>query len=137
MAISASVLTHEQQQFRDAGFDDFIPKPFLVEKICECLTALLDVTFAPVHPPAHPQVEPKEIKAPQLPQAILLQLEQAAADHNLTKLSACIDEIELLGEAERLFAQRLRDYARDFEFEKLSEIIGKSSTNDHLIPICN
>ena len=45
VAFSASVLAHEQKACLASGFDHFIAKPFRVESICRCLTALLDVEF--------------------------------------------------------------------------------------------
>ena len=45
VAVSASVLSHEQRLYREAGFDHFIPKPFRFEQVCECLKRLLDVDF--------------------------------------------------------------------------------------------
>ncbi|MBI4661775.1 MAG: response regulator, partial [Verrucomicrobia bacterium] len=45
VAISASVLQHEQSLYEEAGFDAFVPKPFQFEEICECLERLLGVTF--------------------------------------------------------------------------------------------
>ena len=45
VAVSASVFTHEQKLYENAGFDDFIPKPFRFEQVCECLERLLGVCF--------------------------------------------------------------------------------------------
>ena len=45
VAISASVLAHEQQQYLQVGFHDFISKPFRVAEITACLTRLLAVRF--------------------------------------------------------------------------------------------
>jgi len=45
VAISASVLKHEQMQYTKEGFDAFIGKPFRLEEICECLEKMLGVTF--------------------------------------------------------------------------------------------
>ncbi len=45
VAISASVLKHEQNLYEEVGFDDFVSKPFRLEHICECLERVLGVTF--------------------------------------------------------------------------------------------
>ena len=45
VAISASVLRHEQESYRESGFDAFISKPFRLEEVCEVLGRLLTVAF--------------------------------------------------------------------------------------------
>jgi signal transduction histidine kinase/DNA-binding response OmpR family regulator/ligand-binding sensor domain-containing protein len=44
VAISASVLKHEQESYAEAGFDGFVPKPYRFEQIRECLEKHLGVT---------------------------------------------------------------------------------------------
>ncbi|MEZ5672022.1 MAG: response regulator [Thiotrichaceae bacterium] len=44
VAISASTLRHQMRPL-DAGFDDFISKPFRFEAVYECLAKYLDVKF--------------------------------------------------------------------------------------------
>jgi signal transduction histidine kinase/CheY-like chemotaxis protein/ligand-binding sensor domain-containing protein len=44
VAISASVLKHEQESYAEAGFDGFVPKPYRFDKIRECLEKHLGVT---------------------------------------------------------------------------------------------
>ena len=56
VAISASAFSHQRAETLAAGFDDFISKPFHVESIFDCITALMGVDFieeAPESPP-HP-----------------------------------------------------------------------------------
>ncbi|MDA1277518.1 MAG: response regulator [Verrucomicrobia bacterium] len=48
VAVSASVLKHEQESYADAGFDGFVPKPYRFEQIRECLEKHLGVTFEDV-----------------------------------------------------------------------------------------
>ena len=45
VAISASVLRHEQDEFTRSGFELFIRKPFRLEEIWQCLEDLLQVEF--------------------------------------------------------------------------------------------
>jgi signal transduction histidine kinase/ligand-binding sensor domain-containing protein/CheY-like chemotaxis protein len=45
VAISASVLKHEQSLYAEAGFDAFVPKPFRFEELVECLETQLGVSF--------------------------------------------------------------------------------------------
>ena len=45
VAVSASVLVHEQRLYEEAGFDAFVPKPFRFEELVDCLKAQLGVGF--------------------------------------------------------------------------------------------
>lgn len=45
IAISASVLRHEQESYREAGFDAFVSKPFRLEELCEVLSHVAGVSF--------------------------------------------------------------------------------------------
>lgn len=45
LAISASVLTREQRDYMETGFDAFLGKPFRIEEVCACLQKLLTVEF--------------------------------------------------------------------------------------------
>lgn len=45
VAISASVLRHEQEEYLKSGFAEFISKPFRLAEVCECMERLLKVEF--------------------------------------------------------------------------------------------
>ena len=45
VAVSASVLKHEQSLYEESGFDAFVPKPFQFNELVECLEAQLGVSF--------------------------------------------------------------------------------------------
>jgi PAS domain S-box-containing protein len=46
VAITASVLQHQREDYQRQGFDDFIAKPFLFGTICSCLQRLLGTEFS-------------------------------------------------------------------------------------------
>ena len=46
VAVTASVLQHQREEYQRQGFDDFIAKPFLFGTICSCLQRLLGVQFS-------------------------------------------------------------------------------------------
>ena len=50
VAITASGLLRQRSFYLDAGFDDFIGKPFLFDKVCDCMVRHLNVEFE--HEPA-------------------------------------------------------------------------------------
>ena len=45
VAISASVLSHEQEEYLQSGFAEFISKPFRLEEVCNSIQRLLEVQF--------------------------------------------------------------------------------------------
>jgi len=124
VAISASTLTHEQQTYFDAGFDDFISKPFRFERVCECLATLLDVEFErgeskKVEAPA------KEISAVSLPEELLSRLRSSAELHKVTELKAHLNEVEELGSEEQQLAQRLHQLIRNYDLESVLKILSE------------
>jgi signal transduction histidine kinase/DNA-binding response OmpR family regulator len=63
VAISASVLKHEQMEYTRKGFDAFIGKPFRFEQICECLEKLLGRNFEMDHHRAAPDLNAKAVSS--------------------------------------------------------------------------
>jgi len=45
VAISASAFSHQRENFKLLGYDDYIVKPFRVSQIYNCIKKLLDVEF--------------------------------------------------------------------------------------------
>lgn len=73
VAVTASVLIHERQQYFDAGFQDFIPKPVDAQKVYECLANLLHVKYE--YEPGITSIEGLEIA---LPEDLLLHIRKSA-----------------------------------------------------------
>jgi CheY-like chemotaxis protein len=116
VAHSASAFDHEQHRYLDAGFDDFFAKPFRYERVCECLSNLLEITLEP-EPGASDAASagPPSIV---LPDALASRLRMAAEIHNVTELRACIDEVASLEDG-RAMAAWLRSWAAGYEMEKI------------------
>jgi PAS domain S-box-containing protein len=124
VAHSASAFDHEQHRYLDAGFDDFFAKPFRYERVCECLSSLLEIDLEPeacapdeTAPGLHP---PPAII---LPEALAARLRVAAEIHNVTELRACIDEVASLEDG-RAMAACLRAWAAGYEMEKIIAALG-------------
>ncbi|MBI1925298.1 response regulator, partial [Candidatus Poribacteria bacterium] len=105
VAISASTLKHEQQQYLDAGYNDFIAKPFRFERICECLANLLAVEFERDEPPKTPTTEVQNIK---IPKDLLTQMKIKAELYEVTDLREHLKAVEALGPEGQQLAERLR-----------------------------
>ncbi|MEW6303257.1 MAG: response regulator [Verrucomicrobiota bacterium] len=55
VAVSASVLKHEQEHCLQKGFDAFLGKPVRLDQICECLESLLSAAFVNKTTPSETQ----------------------------------------------------------------------------------
>ena len=116
VCFSASALAHERERYLDAGFDDFIGKPFRYEQIVECLARLLKVTFDAVEaagePPADGGQSPME-----LPAELLLRLREAAERASATRLAQACAEMETKGGPYRALAARLAALGQAGDFD--------------------
>ena len=124
VAISASTLKHEQQNYFDAGFDDFIGKPFRFERICECLATLLDVEFEREEQEKS-DTQSKDIADVSLPGELLLRLKKSAELYKVTELKAHLNEVEELGSEGQQLAQQLRELIRNYDMEAVLKILSE------------
>jgi CheY-like chemotaxis protein len=116
VAHSASAFDHEQHRYLEAGFDDFFAKPFRYERICECVSKLLDVTLE--SEPAGEEAMERPPGAVKLPERLAARIRAAAEIHNVTELRACIDEAAQLEDGAPWAACLGRWVAR-YEMEKI------------------
>ena len=122
-AISASVLEHEQQEYLQTGFDDFIDKPFQFERVCACLASLLDVEFEYGEGGADEEREAFDWTELTLPAELHRELLEAAELYSVTELERCLSELEDLDEGGEKLAGHLRDLRRKHDIESIVEII--------------
>ncbi|MFQ6043172.1 MAG: two-component regulator propeller domain-containing protein, partial [Candidatus Poribacteria bacterium] len=119
VAISASTLKHERQTYFDAGFDDFISKPFRFEKVCECLATHLGVEFE------RGESEETKTQPAVAPEALLERLKTAAEFHRVTKLERALNELDALGTEEHRLAERLREMIRNYDIEGVLDALSE------------
>ena len=133
IAISASVLMHQQNKYLREGFDGFIAKPFNLEQICESLETLIGTEFdySSESAPDRPEKSSHSARLPEgwtelkLPPELLERLRSSARAHLITDVNACINELDALGEPEQQLANHLRKLAYDFELERVGEILSR------------
>ena len=124
VALSASALEHQRQTYLEAGFDEFISKPFRFEQICECLARLLDVEFEMGEAEAAetPQTEAPDVS---LPGDLLTRLKAAAELYRVTQLEIDLNEVEGLGPAGKRLAERLRELVRNYDMEGVLNVLSE------------
>jgi len=108
VAITASGLLRQRAYYLDAGFDDFIGKPFLLGDICDCMVRHLEVEFE--HEAAEPPAGAPCAAAQEafvIPDALRQRLLAAARINALTEIEHVIAELAGLGPAARCLAGEL------------------------------
>jgi two-component system sensor histidine kinase/response regulator len=121
VAFSASAFETQRAQYLASGFDAFMPKPFRIERINECLAELLGVTFV-AEEVAELVPDPSSIElAPEL----LDQLRAAAESYQVTKLRQLFEQLERGGAAQAALAERLRASAARYDMSSLLEQLGQ------------
>ncbi|NKB66934.1 MAG: response regulator [Candidatus Latescibacteria bacterium] len=120
IAISASVLSHQQHSITQAGFDDFIAKPFRFEDICACLQQHLGVQFTYAAPKAEIPLPP----AADLPADLVADLREATRLKNVTHIERHLQTMEQLGETPRQLAAHLRQLKQRFDLDAITAVLG-------------
>ena len=128
VAITASGLLRKRSFYRDAGFDDFIGKPFLFEKVCDCMVRHLHVEF--VHEPdtgvpagAKPCAgEPDTF---QLPDRIRERLLAAARINALTEIETLIGELKELNPDAKCLAVELEKLLSRYDMDAIIALINR------------
>ena len=118
VAVSASVMAHEQAAFMSAGFDDFLDKPLQMHRLYASLTQLLDVEFIDEPGPGSDRQNAAEIdtlQPPVLPATLRQSIGDAARRQNITDLKRAISEMETMGEPERIFAAKLHELCGTYD----------------------
>jgi CheY-like chemotaxis protein len=126
VAITASGLLRQRSFYRDAGFDDFIGKPFLFEKVCDCMVRHLHVEF--VHEPdtvmpAGAKPCAGEPDAIQLPGRMRERLLAAARINALTEIETLIGELKELSPDAKCLAVELEKLLSRYDMDGILALI--------------
>ncbi len=123
VAVSASTLEHEQQEFLEQGFDDFVPKPFRVEQIYGCLAKHLGVEFEYGEAGVVSEEAAPDLEGIRLPGDLHARLQEAAELYSVTELEGYFSEMEQLGEGHQQLADHLRGLRRKHDIEAIISIL--------------
>ena len=127
VAISASVLRHEQESYREAGFDAFISKPFRLEQVCGVLERLLHVAFDYEEEPQAGKrsrlvCDPESAR---IPTELLGRMKTSAELYRTTELRKQSDELRQARADQTVVADYL-DHLNDAgEIEAILDFLGK------------
>jgi signal transduction histidine kinase/DNA-binding response OmpR family regulator len=127
VAMSASALEHERERYLKAGCDDFVSKPFRVERVYRCLANLLDVKFVTKETP-HNQSEPEgsiDLGQLTLDEDLAQRLATAAELHSATVIKSCLREVEQLGAPGVRLAQHLRKFLASYDMKTIQRVVAQ------------
>ena len=124
VALSATTLEEEKQQFEAAGCDDFVGKPFIENVIFDKIAQHLGIRY--IYEPDLVQTTLPDNIATIMPAKWLSQLELAALMLDKDALSQLLEQIPL----EHLeLKQTLQQYIDRFDYDEILSSIGKTKGN--------
>jgi signal transduction histidine kinase/FixJ family two-component response regulator len=127
VAMSASALEHEREQYLKAGCDDFVAKPFRAERIYRCLRNLLDVQYV-LKEKSNDQSGPElsiDLGQLALDEDLALRLTTAAELHSATVVKSCLLEVEQLGPPGVRLAQHLRQFLASYDMKTIQRVVAQ------------
>ena len=120
IAVSASGITHDLNSYLHLGFDDFIGKPFLFQRVIECMERHLEVSFERIareESAAKSRFETGTAPAVALPDEVRQRLRRAVALHAFTEIETILDDLRSragpVGEYAEYLNEFLVRYDRD------------------------
>jgi PAS domain S-box-containing protein len=129
VAITASGMLRQRSVYLDAGFDDFIGKPFLFQTVWDCMARHLhlDLDQAPVEgAPADAAAQTGDMAAVRLPETLRQRLLAAAAINALTEIEALIGELKRLDPAARTLADELEGLLAQYDTDGIAARVGQT-----------
>jgi CheY-like chemotaxis protein len=124
VAVTASVLEHERQRFVDAGFRDFIPKPFQAERIYACLARVLPIEWEDGEVGGQEgSVVAQDWNEVRLPADLRQRLTAACQSYSVTDLEDGLVALEAVGDAEGRLAAHLRTLKQQYDMPGIQAVL--------------
>jgi PAS domain S-box-containing protein len=121
VAISASGMAHQSRHYMEAGFDDFIGKPFHFETICRCMERHLGIRFECQESGAKQEaVADAEVELPAQLHANLL---NAARMNAFTEIESLLPELSRLGDSGTDLAERFQGLLKQYKCGEIVELL--------------
>jgi signal transduction histidine kinase/DNA-binding response OmpR family regulator len=124
--VSASVFQEDKERILALGVDDFIEKPFKIDRLVSCLKKTLNVEFETIDIEKTggntTELDVANIQV-SLSETMRDRLLEAANLYKVTELDVCLGEMEILGVEERSLARHLRRLNRRFDMPGITKIV--------------
>ena len=120
VAVTASAFAEQEQELREAGIDDYVRKPFRLEKIYHCLERQLGLKWTYVK-------EDTEQRPPLVapPGDLLDKLSQMIDEGRIFEIQEFAARLESMNETYSPFAQKLLKLAKEFNLEQIKAFTRK------------
>ena len=129
VAITASGLLRQRSVYLDAGFDDFIGKPFLFETVWDCMARHLHLDLdqaSAEEAPSGAATQTADIAAVRLPEALRERLLAAAEINALTEIEALIGELKRLDPAVQALADELEGLLVQYDTDRITARVSQT-----------
>ncbi len=128
--ITASVFEKGQDKVENYHCDKFLLKPFKTSEVFQCLEELLDVEFEKDEQnlPERvmtPKSAPLDLSNIVLPKRLLSKLKSGAENYSITEFSRGLDELVKGGEKEIAFANHLKIFSDQYNYDRVLTILDK------------
>jgi len=130
VAISASALTHQQDKYSEIGFDAFIAKPLLAERIYDCLASLLLVKYEYEGDESAEHSLELDAANINIPEQLLSHLLESAEHYNITELQQCLNELDQLSEIGHRLAEHLHHLLQNGDIEGILTFLSETKTDE-------
>jgi CheY-like chemotaxis protein len=124
VAISASSLTHQKAEYLSVGFDGFISKPFLAERIYKCLAELLQVEYEYEEGES---AESLDLTDTEIPSELLSRLKEASEFYDITELKVRLSELAQLGAEEQRLAEHLSSLLNTYDMDGILSVLARAA----------
>ncbi len=123
VAVTASVFAISEKRFTEAGFDDYIRKPFKQNEIFEAIRKFVDVDyiFSSLSESKEEKlrdIDPDEMR--RLPQTLLVEMRKSLEEGDINKLNSLILRLEPMNGN---LARKLRQLAENYDYHSLGKIL--------------
>lgn len=129
IVVTASVLKHEQDQYNELGFHDFILKPVQADILFQCLRKQLHIEFDYIeeNPEKENLSQTKQIDFSRIfiPAERLSRFREAAMIGNITQLERSLSELVQFGGDDKTLAQHLTSCVNNYDMEGVLNILEK------------
>lgn len=117
VAVSASVLTHEKENYLKEGFHDFIAKPIIASELYNCLARLLHIKYK------YSDSYSLDYSKITIPEDLFLDIKEASELGDVTELEKILEKVRRIEGEGELLAQRLSKLCHDLDIDAIHDIL--------------
>lgn len=133
VAITASTLTHETDEYVRSGFVDYVAKPFRFDRVHQALMRYTGLTFEVVDTMSM-QLQTADASSPveacRLPAVLLARLRENAELYRLTELDEMLETLRSMGAAEAGLADRLAESVKHNDMDAVLDRLGREVSHE-------